>query len=51
MIPEHVRFYPYFLSRESLGQDHSRAYPSLADHITADLCIIGGGIAGLLAAY
>jgi len=45
------RFYPYFLSRESLGQDHSQAFPSLTDHITADLCIIGGGIAGLLSAY
>jgi glycine/D-amino acid oxidase-like deaminating enzyme len=51
MIPEHVRFYPYFLSRESLGQDHSQTYPSLTDHITADLCIIGGGIAGLFTAY
>ena len=42
---------PYWNSRESLGMELVQQFDSLHTSTVVDLCIIGGGITGVLSAF
>jgi heterodisulfide reductase subunit A-like polyferredoxin len=44
--------WPAGVAASCWGQDELRQkYPRLTDNITADVCVVGGGISGLTTAY
>ena len=42
---------PYWLSPSGNGDDYTQTYPSLEENITADICVVGGGITGVMITY
>jgi len=48
---EKLQFKPFWVSRESLGAELTQQFDSLHSSCNVDICIIGGGITGVLAAF